>query len=102
MIAPSGIAFSNKKTCVISNGTDGVYTECLLDTIPALKCSLYFSLQRYNSPATVYKEPQDLEAIVSQDLIDVYKWDFERFHDDLNCIEHFKGILELLTQRATT
>ena len=100
MIAPSGIAFSNKTTSVISNGTEDPYTECLLDTIPALKCSLYFSLQQYNSPAILYKEPQYLETIVSQDLIDVYKWDFERFHEDLDCIEHFKGILKLITQRT--
>ena len=101
MIAPTGIIFSNKTTCATSYGNEGFYTECLLDTIPALKCSIYFGFWQYITSPASKKESHDFEPIVAPDLIDAYMWDFERFHEELRCIDHFKGILELKSHKES-
>ena len=102
MIARAGIAFSNKTTSVAGQAD----TECLIDTLPALKCSLYYGLRknplpkgffsrRFNDLEIYKREFKDLSDATYRDLKEVYDWEFARFQEELIPFEQFRLIFEL-------
>ena len=93
MIARTGIAFSSLaiSTMNLQDHDSDQYVESLVDNIPALKCSLYFSLKEYISSHEDSKDRESLDVEIEY-LNDV---DIQRFYEELNSFQYFKGILSL-------
>ena len=96
MIARAGIAFSNTTTTCVQRGfeNDELYTECLLDILPALKCSLYYGLQCFTSSHRNAKDPQDTNLICPTEMRDIFEEEFDQFREMLSSVDQFKNILE--------
>ena len=96
MIARAGIAFSNKTTTCAQRGFENgeFYTECLLDILPALKCSLYYGLRCFTSSHRNVKDPQDANLICSTDVRDIFEEEFDQYREMLSSVDQFKNILE--------
>ena len=99
MISRAGIAFSNKTTTCVSGEFENreLYTECLLDILPALKCSLYYGLRCYTSSQRHVNDSKDANLVFSKDMYDIFEEEFDKNHDILSCIDQFKNILEYQT-----
>ena len=83
IVARAGIAFSRE---ALSNN-DGHDIECLIDNLPALRCSLYFVLRCQKEwPNVEYYR----KLVSSVDYAE-----FHEFHEQLDCIDHYKGMLNL-------
>ena len=93
MIARTGIGFSSLSISTMNrqDHDSGQYVESLMDNIPALKCSLYFSLKEYKSSQENTSDKDNLEV----ELAHLNNVDIQRFYDELNSIQHFKGIYSL-------
>ena len=101
MISRAGIAFSNQRTtCFECSGNfenGELFTECLLDILPALKCSLYYGLRCYTSSQRHVKDSQDANLMCSKDMSDMFEEEFDKNRDILSCIDQFNNILESQT-----
>ena len=93
IIARTGIAFSNQSISAheLNNHFLENQIECLVDNIPPLKCSLYFSMKEYESikPLKFDKERLGTNYLMT------YIWNFQRFHQELKDFQHFKGIFSM-------
>ena len=99
MIARAGIAFSNKTTTCGQRGFENgeLYTECLLDILPALHCSLYYGLRCFASSPGHVEDPHDAYLICSNDMHEIFEDEFDKNRDILRCVDQFKNILESQT-----
>ena len=93
MIGRTGIAFSNQTT--LSGYGPNQNTECLIDTLPALKCSLYYGLCYLTQQKVSVTDLKGLDDLLHRDLKKVYDWDFVRFQEELICTEQLKPIFKL-------
>ena len=93
MIARTGIGFSSIPISTMNHQDhdSDQYVESLVDNIPALKCSLYFKLKEYISSKKDTKDIGNLDVEIAH----LNNVDIQRFYDELNSIQHFKGIFSL-------
>ena len=93
MIARTGIGFSSLSISTMNrqDHDSDQYIESLVDNIPALKCSLYYSLKEYISSHEETRDRENLDVEIAH----LNNVDIQRFYDELNSIQHFKGIFSL-------
>ena len=92
MIARTGIAFSNNAISTVNLYENSeLQIESLVDNIPALKCSIYYSMKEYVSSQKLKLDEGSLETEQWMS----YNWNIHRFYDELSNIQHFKGIFSI-------
>ena len=86
MVSRAGIAFSNQTTtCVTGDSENGeLYTESLLDILPALKCSLYYGLRCFTSSRRDVKDSQDADLTCSKEMRDIFEEEFDKYREMVN------------------